>query len=296
MKHFARLPRKSYMVVDWSPMMPATVRRSRLLLLVLLPGLGVVPARADPALVSPGSGPATTSPAVQLAGLWTLSLDKSATCRLMLRPQRTDAGDYFLGMPTACRHAMPQLETVGRWSAPDATHLTLDNPAGKPVLALAASGEGGFRADAPEGTYAMAPMRGATSRSVGFDAVDTRPAEGFAMVRPIAMKEAKEPAASRETSDDLAGRYAVMREKRDTGCMVTLDDKSRVKGGVRAQLAPGCRDQGIVIFDPSAWQLVKGQLVLIARAGHKTVLEKKQDGVWEKDAKEGGKPLGLKKL
>ena len=143
----------------------------------------------------------------------------------------------------------------------------------------------------------MAPVPGATSRSIGFDAVDTRPAAGFAMVRPIATKSVKESETIREKADDLAGRYAVMREKRDTGCMVTLDDKSRVKGGgVRAQLAPGCRDQGIVIFDPSAWQLVKGQLVLIARAGHKTVLEKKQDGVWEKDAKEGGKPLGLKKL
>ena len=102
--------------------------------------------------------------------------------------------------------------------------------------------------------------------------------------------------APREKPADIAGRYAVMREKRDTGCMVTLDDKSHVKGGDRAQLAPGCRDQGIVIFDPFAWQLVKGELVLTARAGHKAVLDKKDEGLWEKDLKEGGKPLGLKKL
>ncbi len=100
-----------------------------------------------------------------------------------------------------------------------------------------------------------------------------------------------------EKPSDLAGRYAVMREKRDTGCMVTLDDASRAKGGGdRAQLAPGCRDQGIVVFDPTAWQLVKGELVLTARAGHKTKLERQDDGTWTKDAKDGGKPLGLKKL
>ena len=100
-----------------------------------------------------------------------------------------------------------------------------------------------------------------------------------------------------EKPSDLAGRYAVMREKRDTGCMVTLDDTSRAKGGGdRAQLAPGCRDQGIVVFDPTAWQLVKGELVLTARAGHKTKLEKQDDGTWSKDGKDGGKPLGLKKL
>ena len=102
--------------------------------------------------------------------------------------------------------------------------------------------------------------------------------------------------SEREKPSDLAGRYAVMRDKRDTGCMVTLDDMSHAKGGDRAQLAPGCRDQGIVVFDPAGWQLVKGELVLTARAGHKTVLEKQDDGTWAKDVKDGGKPLGLKKL
>ena len=100
----------------------------------------------------------------------------------------------------------------------------------------------------------------------------------------------------REKPSDLAGRYAVLREKRDTGCMVTLDNTSHAKGGDRAQLAPGCRDQGIVVFDPSAWQVVKGELVLTARAGHKTKLERQEDGTWTKDVKDGSKPLGLKKL
>ena len=279
--------------------------RSFPLILALVPAGFPAPARADPSsgtqgnsLAPSGDRPGEAKPAeIKLAGIWTLSLDKGTSCRVMLRPQRTDLGDYFLGMPAACRHAMPQLETVGRWAQPDAAHVTLDDPAGKPILALAALPDGSFSASVPEGTYAMRPATGATSRSIGFDAVDTRSAAGFATVTPIATKAATPARIMPETAEDLAGRYAVMREKRDTGCMVTLDDKSRVKGGsVRAQLAPGCRDQGIVIFDPSAWQIVKGQLVLTARAGHKTVLEKKQEGLWEKDAKEGGKPLGLKKL
>lgn len=93
----------------------------------------------------------------------------------------------------------------------------------------------------------------------------------------------------------LAGRYAVMRDKRDTGCMLTLDS-ARVRGGARAQLAPGCRDQGIVIFDPTVWQVVGGELVLTARAGHRTRLDPAGVGVWQKSPKEGGKPLGLKRL
>jgi hypothetical protein len=86
-----------------------------------------------------------------------------------------------------------------------------------------------------------------------------------------------------------------MRDKRDTGCMLTLDE-ARVKGGERAQLAPGCRDQGIVVFDPMVWQFANGELVLTARAGHKAHLQKAGEGSWLKDPKDGGKPLGLKKL
>ena len=284
--------------------------RSFPLMLALVPAGLLAPARADPSALTQGNGLALSGDKpgeaklaeakladIKLAGVWTLSLDNGTSCRVMLRPQRTDLGDYFLGMPAACRHAMPKIETVGRWAQPDAAHVMLADPAGKPVLALAARPDGSFSASAREGTYVMRPVASATSRSIGFDAVDTRSVTGFATVTPIATKAVTPARSMPEAAEDLAGRYAVMREKRDTGCMVTLDDKSRVKGGsVRAQLAPGCRDQGIVIFDPSAWQVVKGQLVLTARAGHKTVLEKKQEGLWEKDAKEGGKPLGLKKL
>lgn len=237
--------------------------------------------------------PAMAKQPADLAGTWELSFDRTgATCRVMLRPQQSDKGDYFLGMPAACRHAMPALESVGHWALPDAGHLTLNDPTGSAVLTLAAAGES-FMATAAEGTYLLKPVAGRPTE--GFNTVDIAPVGGFASVQLVASKNAK-AAEERETPSDLAGRYAVMREKRDTGCMLTLDDKSRVKGGERAQLAPGCRDQGIVIFDPAAWQIVKGDLVLTARAGHKAVLEKKQDGTWQKDAKAGGKPLGLKKL
>ncbi len=134
------------------------------------------------------------------------------------------------------------------------------------------------------------------SATVAASAADA-PAQPPVVLEKIASRRARaeaEPAPT-ESREDLPGRYAVMREKRDTGCMITLD-RSRSSGSDRAQLAPGCRDQGIVIFDPSSWQLVKGRLVLTAKAGHKATLEKDAEGRWEKDPKEGGKPLGLKKL
>lgn len=93
----------------------------------------------------------------------------------------------------------------------------------------------------------------------------------------------------------VAGRYAILRAgDKDTGCMLTLFDHVRGPGGYRAQLAPACRDQGVVIFDPVGWSLERGRLALTARKGHQAHFEQ-QDGVWRRDAKEG-KALGLKRL
>lgn len=92
-------------------------------------------------------------------------------------------------------------------------------------------------------------------------------------------------------TSEVAGRYAVLREARDTGCMVTLSTNPRSKG-FRAQLAPACRDQGIVVFDPVGWWLAGGKLHLQARKGHNIALGY-EEGVW---AREGERPLGLKKI
>jgi hypothetical protein len=95
---------------------------------------------------------------------------------------------------------------------------------------------------------------------------------------------------------DAAGRYSILRDGgKDTGCMLTLGKRGKGPGREKASLAPGCRDQGIVIFDPAGWQIVNGRLVLTARKGHKTYLDAQPDGTWKKDPKEG-KSLILKKL
>ncbi|PWB81364.1 MAG: hypothetical protein C3F11_15485 [Methylocystaceae bacterium] len=103
-------------------------------------------------------------------------------------------------------------------------------------------------------------------------------------------------AAGAARSSGVAGRYAILRAgDKDTGCMLTLDERARGPGGFRAQLAPACRDQGIVIFDPIGWSLERGRLALTARKGHKAYFDQDGDSVWRRDAKEG-KPLALKRL
>lgn len=88
---------------------------------------------------------------------------------------------------------------------------------------------------------------------------------------------------------DVAGRYAILREDKDTACMLTLQP------GGKAQLAPACRDNGIVVFDPIAWRMDKGKLILKARKGHNLEMLRDATGVWRRDGAEG-KGLGFRAM
>ena len=119
----------------------------------------------------------------------------------------------------------------------------------------------------------------------------------FAQIGALALAAASPFTSAQATqppkTGEVAGRYAVLRDAgKDTGCMVTLSANARGKG-YRAQLAPACRDQGIVVFDPVGWWLERGKLHLQARKGHNVVLDFQSDGAW---LRAGEKPLGLKKI
>ncbi len=233
------------------------------------------------------------------AGQWDMSLaDSSRTCRMTLRAAGSD-GPKSVSMPAGCRRSLPILSTVGTFEVPRADHIALADISGKPVLDFAA--DGGLPS-VPMGHKAR-PIVSSRSRVLsrkaniwprrrrprrrGFQPVETKSAESTAV--PSRITAALKPG-------DLAGRYGVLRDgNKDTGCMITLDDKTRAaKGGFKATLAPACRDQGIVIFDPMGWQLAGGRLVLTARKGHTTHLDLQPDSTWAKDPKEG-KALSLKK-
>lgn len=97
---------------------------------------------------------------------------------------------------------------------------------------------------------------------------------------------------------EVAGRYAVLREDdKDTLCMVTLAETARGSGYHRAQLAPACRDNGVVIFDPVAWTIDRqGHISLQARKGHKMGMERDANGVWRRMGDGKARPLSLRRI
>ncbi len=232
------------------------------------------------------------------AGQWDMSLGQTnRKCRMTLHVEAAGAA-HGVAMPAGCRRALPILSTVSTWSVNDATHIELDDAAGHSVIDFVAGASNAMTASGPEGeTYQLVAVAQNEAAGQTFRSPDGTRTPGFAPAQPAqiaAASAASEIAAARPR--DMAGRYAILRDGgKDTGCMLTLDDRSHGRGGNRAALAPACRDQGIVIFDPIAWQIVGGRLVLTARKGHTTHLDWQQNGTWLKDPKEG-KGLALKKM
>jgi hypothetical protein len=261
-------------------------------------------------------------------GAWEISEpDGTRKCRIMLRAETAAAGEHLLSMPAGCKRAFPVLGDAGGWTISNDKHIAIADRAGQTVLAFAPAEDDRLIATGPHGeTYelepagrpkqavaqaqpsASAPAPSATSPSA------TRPgvspgirrvpaANSPAATAPLSTTAAAEPSTTSPVrpfpghNTDLAGRYNILRENdKDVGCLLALDGAARGPGGNKAQLAPACRDQGIVVFDPVSWRFDRGFLVLRARKGHDARFLYHADGVWRKDPKEGGKPLGLKTI
>jgi len=246
--------------------------------------------------LSAAAGAATDIAVVaSTSGAWDMSLnDTNRKCRLYLRVD-TDASGHALGMPAGCRRALPILMDVTIWNMPDEGKIDLADKDGNAILSFAAANESSLAAKGPEGeTYEMVNLNPTYRTKVAQAQTQTLAQTQPRTSTPAAAARAAQPALPPARLSDIPGRYAVLRESgRDTGCMVTLMDQSRGRGQNRAQLAPACRDQGIVIFDPQSWTLERGQVVLTARKGHKLHLDHQPDGSW---MKMDSKPIGLKRI
>jgi hypothetical protein len=224
-------------------------------------------------LVSSPAAAYDLSSVQKAAGVWELSRDNGARkCSLQLRNQQYDGG-YALTLPAQCKISLPAIATVSNWRlSPD--RVEFDDRRGTPILTFAAA-DGGLEATGPGGESYM--LRSADD------------VKGGKPGGRIAATQGNMPPQARPA--EMPGRYAVLRDgAKDTGCMLTLQP------GSKAQLAPACRDNGFVVFDPQSWAYGNGKLRLTARKGHHAVFERAADGTWQKDPKEGGKPLGFRKM
>lgn len=106
---------------------------------------------------------------------------------------------------------------------------------------------------------------------------------------PASIQLAQRKQQQQQSGGNLAGRYAILREEnKDSGCLLILN------AGGRAQLGPGCRDQGLVVFDPTGWAAGRNAIILRARKGHRITLNLR-DGLYVREPAEK-RPFVLRKF
>jgi hypothetical protein len=210
------------------------------------------------------------------AGTWEFSVNsEAAKCRI--RPELAAPGRHLVTI---------RLES---WSVPGGDRLAFASRSGQAVLDFRVRLGGAFLANSPNGEiYRLA----ATAINGGAEESLSHTEQRNEAQPQIVTAQA----STGKVQAEAAGRYSLLREgDKDTGCMLTLDVKVTSWRRGKASLAPGCRDQGLVIFDPAGWEIIDGRLVLSARKGQKAHFDARPDGSWKKDPAEG-KTLSLKKL
>lgn len=211
-------------------------------------------------------------------GVWEMSLDGSnRRCRLTL--SLDTLGDWYSArFPAGCRRALPVLVSVQAWRDVDGRVELLDRE-GQEALTfkpLGKDAETGFRAKAPDGKTYRLELASRSPAQVEA-AISPAPPKLVPQSTPIDPATAPPPST-------IPGIYALDRYTEREVCRLRLE---RPLGGaadpVPIRILQGCRDAGIMAFEPVSWRYDAGRLTITARRGHTVSLVSEQAGEWRRD-------------
>ncbi len=235
-----------------------------------------------------------------LSGVWELAGQGGArSCRITLTSQIVAHG-YGLGLPPACRQALPVMASASVWSYNSDGTISLRDGAGISVLDLRRTPDGPtFNARSGTDELVLTPISGQppapppgrrAAKPVAQTPEERAQAVAAALShQPIAEdRQPLQPAA-------LVGLYGIARDKFRPICSIDLTERPAARRGqFVALLSGGCLDSGMKIFDPIGWRTERGRLLLVARKGHEQSFAPGKDGIFEKNPP-SGQQLYLKK-
>ena len=258
----------------------------------LVPSPAPVPAPA-PAPLMPAI-PEETLPTkvAEVPGTWDLSRDgTNRRCVMTLLPDRGPAGQK-VNFPAGCRRALPFMSKVAGWLyAEDAVRLVDANI--RPLLPFKRRQDRRSYVATENGeTYSLVPLD-----TVGMRPPGAEPPSAEAAAAPSAIPASVPPSAevappAPAPSPALlqqAGTYRVDRLRQQGTCRLGFAADGTAK------LLPGCRDEGLQVFDPVAWRFADGRITMVAKRGHTIDLVPNGDGGWRRDP-ETGVTLVLRKV
>ena len=215
-------------------------------------------------------------------GTWDLSRDGTPFRCVMTLAIDSGAAGRKLFFPAGCRRALPITATVAGWLHTEGGLRLVDKDV-RPLLV--------FTRRPDQGSLVARAENGVVYSFVPLDIAAMRPAEpGAATAETPAVPDPASPPVSRPESAPVAaadasrpepGLYALDRYRDRDVCRLDLGAAASVR------ILPGCRDNGIEVFDPVAWSFAAGRLTLKAKRGHTFGLVPNGEGGWRRDPETG---------
>ncbi len=221
----------------------------------------------------------------EVPGTWDLSRDgTNRRCVLTLQRDKGPAGQK-VNFPAGCRRALPFMGNVAGWLySEDAVRLVDANV--RPVLPFKRRPDRRSYAATENGeTYSLVPLDIAAMRPPGAEPSQAE-TTGMAAAPPSPVTMAAPPpveaaVAPNPALSQQAGTYRVDRLRQQGTCRLGL----AADGTVR--LLPGCRDDGMEVFNPVSWRFADGRITMVAKRGHSIDFVPNGDGGWRRDPETG---------
>jgi hypothetical protein len=181
-------------------------------------------------------------------GAWEFSdADHNRVCRFNFRGEAA-AGGRRLDVDKNCPNLFPSTKEVVGWALDNYGGLRLLNGRGEAVIELTEVESGMYDGFAPgEGRYVLQTAAAAPVRS----------------------------------ADEMVGDWAIARGTGKPICTLTLANSPTAGGALTLRLKAGC-DALVTRFNPNAWRMDQGELVLLSARGQSWQFEENDANTWQR--------------
>jgi hypothetical protein len=207
--------------------------------------------REPPAEPPQGQNPQARSGEEAIAamlGAWEFSdADHNRICRFNFRGEAASGGRR-LDVDKNCPNLFPSTKEVVGWALDNYGGLRLLDGRGEAVIELTESESGMYDGFTPgEGRYVLQTAAAASVRS----------------------------------ADEMVGDWAVARGTGKPICTLTLANSPAAGGALALRLKAGC-DSLVTRFNPNAWRMDQGELVLLSARGQSWQFEENDANTWQR--------------
>jgi hypothetical protein len=206
------------------------------------------PAVPVPQAQNPQTQPGGDDAANAMLGVWEFSdADHNRVCRFNFRSEAASGGRR-LDVDKNCSDLFPSTKDIAGWALNNYGDLRLLDARGEAVIELTEAESGMYDGFTPgEGRYVLQTAAAAPVRS----------------------------------AEEMLGDWAIARGTGKPICTLTLGNSPAAGGAMALRLKAGC-DPLVTRFNPNAWRMDQGELVLLSARGQSWQFEENDANTWQR--------------